>query len=186
MILFIYATSFFIASFLSAFLWAYGGKEGTSLAWRRVGVPIVLFYTISIITQAWFLSLFAMVVLYGAITLPYGVPSSQDPGGAIGKFWHSFLRDDGLWTKSKITKWTNIMTRFTVGIAYGFPCILLSLVKGHIIWGIACLLLSATSTIYWGAIHEDISPLFILGQKLNAEEFRIGGGVGICCLLSLI
>ena len=156
-----------VVSILSGFLWAYGGAEGTSKNWRRLGVPILLFYFSSLLTGVWLKPLICAVVLYIGTTLPYGIPSPQDDGGDIGKFWYFITHN--------IVQ-TNILTRATVGVFYGV------IAKSPI--GFIFILIN---TVLWGAIMGNLRPIEIdiFGWKpyINSTEFLIGLGVGIGVLL---
>jgi hypothetical protein len=67
------------------FLWRFGGYQGTSLGWRRVGVPTVICLTAAIINNAW-VPLLSWPLMFGALTIGYGLPGQHDNGSPLARF----------------------------------------------------------------------------------------------------
>ena len=168
-----------VISCMTGLLWAYGGAKGTSKNWRRVGVPVLLLYTMSGITGAWILPLISCVGLYAATTLPYGTPSANDEGGSIGQFYHLITHNIVL---------TDALTRMTVGLAYSSIC-LTSLILGNFPIAVLCIIGITLNTVWWGAIAGNLPVvnIDIFGWKpyINSTEFLIGFGVGLLALIGL-
>ena len=167
------------------FLWAYGGAHNTSLGWRRIGVPLAIYFVATTIfyfrgelnITTTFIIAVACIFEAIAISLPYGIPDAYDDGGVIGRFWEYFFGN---------SIWTNIMTRVTVGAAYGAPLTLFSFTRGFGLLGVVACIACALNTVYWGAIQDNKPPIVINGLVLNNEEFNIGMGVALCTILALL
>ena len=164
---------------VTGLLGAYGGAKGTSKNWRRVGIPVFLFYIIGGATQSWIIPLISSILLYIATTLPYGIPSVTDSGGEIGRFFY-------LMTHNIIT--TDIYTRLTVGLAYSSIC-LTSLILGNFPIAFLCIIGITANTVWWGAIAGNFRPIIIdiFGWKpyINTTEFLIWFGVGALSVVGL-
>jgi len=65
----------------TSFLWAYGGAEKTSKAWRRYGVPLVVSFILTLVTHkiAWLLSAPGAIAI---LSIGYGIPDVNDPKGS--------------------------------------------------------------------------------------------------------
>ena len=77
---------------ICGFLWSLGGAKGYSLGWRRVGIPIFLLYVVSAMSRTWIVPSISMLLLYISTTLPYGIPSDNDKGGLIGRFFYRIYK----------------------------------------------------------------------------------------------
>jgi hypothetical protein len=76
---------------LCAWLWAFGGAGGTSLLWRRIGVPLVMGLAIGLIRWTWLPAL-SFFPVWGVLSRGYGIPSADplpygDDGSSVGRFW---------------------------------------------------------------------------------------------------
>lgn len=167
---------------ICAFLWAFSGMEGTSLGWRRVGVALILCIPL---WSGWITPLI-WLVLFGAFSLPYGIPDSDDDGGAIGRFWYDIVSKH-FSDKSSVSQvnylidvsiheWTDILTRFTVGLAYGGALAIPQLVGGHCPLSVLKTLGTAIGVVL---IHQHFNKHPKMIGDLNAEELAIGGLIGI-------
>lgn len=80
---------------VSSMLWAYGGAEGTSKAWRRIGVPAATagFVVAFNPTMVWMLAF--IPAGWGALTVGYGMPSTQPPdeGSTLGRLMLKVLKN---------------------------------------------------------------------------------------------
>lgn len=108
----------------SGSLWAVGGT--LNKAYRRCGVPAVICLAFILGGQMWSLWQVAglWVAMYAALSLGYGTPSlfPPDAGSTIGRFWY---RRFSKITDPKRMKYAEIMTRTTVGAAFGLTAIIL-------------------------------------------------------------
>ena len=75
---------------LCALLWALGGAEKSSKAWRRIGVPIVLCGAIAY-KDMWLTPLLSILPLLFVLRMGYGVPDGTDQGSALGRWWTTKL-----------------------------------------------------------------------------------------------
>ena len=172
-----------VTAITCSFLWAFGGAENTDKNWRRIGVPVAVgvgsFIIAWISWSALLWIVLACLALYAATTIGYGIPDENDEGSPLGKFWYLFFNQDA--------KQANILTRATVGLAYGGSLALLSFIKGHLFWGFVVAIICMLNTIYWACFDkEGPFPLDLGFVKLNSEEVFIGIGIGICTVLALI
>ena len=172
MILFLIVLAF--AIFLSAFLWAWGGAEGTSKNWRRIGVPSILTLGALVLGVHNLLILGAFWgCLFGSLTLGYGESSP------LAKFYSWVL---SLFTTNIKWQTVSFLIRSTVGILYGASCSILMIAKG---WGyFACwlwipILIALINEIVWACIVEEPKGIVVFGKLLTWEELLIGAGVGI-------
>ncbi len=172
------------------FFWAYGGDKGG--AWRGLGCAITLGYLFALFTapdlRLQGIGALSAVLLYCATTIGYGIPCSYsgDKGSPVGRFWYWVAKILGYSTALSKEKFSNHFTRATVGLAYGGALSLLPFSRGHVIIGVLVILLAMINTVYWGAVAGDLPPIYIRKLKLNATEFNIGMGVGLCGCLALL
>jgi len=66
-------------AFVTAFLGAYAGSEGTSKLWRRAGIAVVttLFAYVTLVPEiGWVKSLWVLSILsiWGSLSIGYGIP----------------------------------------------------------------------------------------------------------------
>lgn len=72
---------------VTAVLWATGGA-GYGKAWRRIGVPLTT--AVFLHTPAY---LAAYAVVFGLLTIGYGIPDVNDPvGSTLGRFFHKLFK----------------------------------------------------------------------------------------------
>jgi len=176
---------------VTAFLWAFGGADGTSKAWRRFGVPFTIAYAAVGIyaynaTQAlsWHFILLVIPFLWGMLTIGYGRGDSSDEGSPLGRFWFWVLKNPGenRFNMSEATaEVVDIATRFTVGVLYGIALIPLAII-GSILSYIIGLLFIAINTTAWGALVKD-EGMF---HGLLVEEMLIGAGVAVGAYLMIL
>lgn len=70
---------------ITAVLGAYAGKEGTSLFWRRFGIPLLLSayacWVKNSFTGLW------LMFLWPILSIGYGIPDETDEGSTLGRFF---------------------------------------------------------------------------------------------------
>jgi len=78
------------ALILSGLLWAFGGAEGTSKDWRRIGCPLVI--CLPILSKTWWAIPMA-IAFHLILRIGYGIPSyladgtCTDNGSWLGRLW---------------------------------------------------------------------------------------------------
>jgi hypothetical protein len=97
------------------FLGGFAGMEGTDKDWRRWGVGFAIVVCAAIVQKGLSYNILTMPLGRLFFGLGHGVPSPTDPGSRIGRFWDWLTKGD----KTA----TNILTRATVGAAYGLALI---------------------------------------------------------------
>lgn len=93
--------------FIIGFLGAYSGSEGTSLLWRRCGIPVI--FTICALIEIQHISCIFLMSIWGWLSLGYG----ED----------SFLR--------KLYKGNNYLTRGTIGFLISLSFLVIPILKGN-------------------------------------------------------
>ena len=78
---------------ICAILWALGGADGYSKAFRRIGVAVAICLPIMLVTGN-FLWALAAVAMWGVFSIGYGIPSLNDEGSTLGKL--AYIMTDGL------------------------------------------------------------------------------------------
>lgn len=159
-------------------LWSYAGAEGTSKLYRRLGVSLILSVVSCLVLKNYW-CLTVLPLLWGATALGYGIPTHDDEGGTIGKFWNKIFKDgdDGILTR--------IFTRLTVGIAYAVSFISIPLIVGNWIKFIIYSSVIISSSVLFGALIKREGTFKLFNKNLLVEEFLIGFSVGICSILML-
>lgn len=99
-----------IAVFASSLLWAIGGAHGTSLGWRRVGVPLAICAACSINQGRW-VPMLSVIPFFAALTIGYGIPDDTDEGSTLGRFWYKICGESDFLA--------TFMTRGTIALLIG-------------------------------------------------------------------
>jgi len=163
---------------LAGFLWAWGGADGTSKNWRRLGVPALTTLT------AFFMGVHNILILaahfgalYGTLTLGYGESSP------LATFWTKVLnRNPPDWNT------VNFFIRMTVGILYGSTCAILLLAHGIVPFLIVCwlpIMITMVNTVVWACYVNEPPGITVFGVLLTWEELLIGAGVGLAAGICL-
>lgn len=93
--------------FLIGFLGSFAGSEGTSLLWRRCGIPLI--FTICALFEIQHISCIFLMSIWGWLSLGYG----ED----------SFLR--------KLYNGNNYLTRGTIGLGISLSFLVIPILKGN-------------------------------------------------------
>ena len=128
------------------FLGAYGGSEGTSLLWRRIGIALIstlyAYYKVAkavgVLEALWVLTIMS---LWGALAVGYGIPdddypenTNSDSGSTVGHFWTMLFRR--FKTRLDAHLWGDYMTRGTVGCLKAISFLSVPMLLGN--WIIYC------------------------------------------------
>jgi len=162
---------------ICAFLWAWGGAQGTSKNWRRLGVPCAtaLAAMLSWKLNGWYVFLAALhwLALWGSLTVGYG--ESSPLADIVRDILKTFE-----WEK------VNIVVRAVVGSLYGACCGLLCIGTGHVWAGLAAFVFVFFNTLLWSCWVEEPPGITVFGKLLTWEELLIGGGVGLAAGVALL
>ena len=110
------------------FLGAFAGSDGTSKMWRRAGIPalttVVAYVTLGF-QLGWIKSLLSITCmsLWGALAIGHGIPSDNDEGSVLGRFYYRLFKENHLLA--------DIFTRGTIGIIQSISLISLPILKGN-------------------------------------------------------
>ena len=161
---------------LAGFLWAWGGADRTSLAWRKVGVALLIALVTWAITKN-YLSLSKAPILFAGYTFGYGMPDAGDGGSSLGKFWTKVCK-----TEFK----ARVMTRFSCGLLYCLGNIVDAKMTGNWSWFALGSAIIIGVVVLFGAIIEGEGSFKVGSRHLLWEEAYIGCGVFIGSILPLI
>lgn len=141
---------------------------------RRVGIPAIL-TIIAIIALKDYRCLLLMS-LYGWYSMGYGVPSANDEGSALGKFWFKLVKGNKLWT--------DMLTRGSIAL---LKCLTLlavvTLKHNYLTYAVACLgIISINSQLSW----RDLGMFTFKGKRLLWSEFWTYFGDSLFYLLVIL
>jgi len=175
-----------IVGIICGLLGSYAGAEGTSLAWRRIGIPVLLMLValVALFSNSIFNLTILSFMLY-SIGVGYGIPDNgypvdiyADSGSAIGRFWWLKFNEDEFKA--------NIATRTTVGLMKIISFLSIPLITGAwLIYGIFASLM-IINRVVWGAIVPDEGGFVFFGKKLLIEEADIHFGDGFFMTLMIL
>jgi len=151
---------------LGGLLGAWGGADGTSKAWRRVGLTILYtVYGIIRLSNLWALSIVTVLI---PLTFGYGIPCphSGDKGSKIGRLWYHIFQ---IYPEQTRHLYADIATRSTVAICIILSVIIAPILKGT--WG-NYFLYSLPILAVWAFISwRGLKTFDFLGKKLGWSEF---------------
>ena len=96
-----------LVSPITAFLWALSGMNGKDKIWRRLGVPLVVSLSVSIVRHS-LIPIVSIPLAFGVLSIGYGIPDETDSGSFLGQFFTDVLKLD--------KKQANIAVRSTIYI----------------------------------------------------------------------
>jgi hypothetical protein len=109
---------------ISAILWALGGAANSNKLFRRLGVPVATSVAVALTTGNW-LALAFIPLGWGALSIGYGIPSTQPPdaGSFLGRFFLKILKTEKL---------ANLATRLTIYSLYWISFIVIARVLSFV------------------------------------------------------
>lgn len=153
----------FSIAILGGFLGTWAGADGTSKAWRRIGLPIIHTLTALCTLRNWLVIL--IMTHAGGLSLGYGIPDPTDEGSAIGKFWYKCLKNNH--------RRADIATRLTVGVVKTLPFVIIPILIGKwLIYAIIAVLAVLVNDFIGGYWHPK-GMITVFKKKLLLEEFLI-------------
>lgn len=131
---------------LIAFLGAIGGSANASKGIRRFGISgttmVLAFLRYFTLFPK---NLFFISIMFGSfiLSLGYGIPSANDKGSDIGRFWYKIFKEN--------KTLTNIFTRGTIGFLYCLTLLSIPIIIGNwwIYFGGMITVICAYSFISW-------------------------------------
>lgn len=113
-------------------LGAYSGSEGTSLLWRRCGIPLI--FTICALIELKSLWVILLMSIWGWLSLGYGIPDdnypvSGDSGSDVGRFWTMLFRKHT--TIAKAHRLGDYFTRGTISLLISISFLVIPILKGN-------------------------------------------------------
>jgi len=154
---------------IGGLLGAYGGADGTSKLYRRVGIPILL------IVMALIKIRMCQCVFLGAIFLPltlgYGIPeppnvSNPDKGSTLGRFWYNIIFKS--LPEYKRHFFSDIATRGTISSLICLSLITIPILKGN--WVLYLWNSLFIKVVYCGLSWRNLGGFKFLGKNLTFAE----------------
>lgn len=148
---------------ITAILGAYAGAEGTSLAWRRVGIPAVMFarHLLHHLPPA---GLITYALWVGILSLGYGIPDEHDKGSFLGRW----LKKDWL-------------VRGFIAISLSIASALQVFTGGAttLRWLLCSCVLGAIWAVFGGdSVVKGEGKVRLLGKDLLVEDLILYGSLG--------
>lgn len=153
---------------ICGFLGAWGGASGTSLNWRRTGIPLLLTLLAVIYLKSWWI--ITIMSMIGALSIGYGIPDYPDEGSSLGRFWYKIVHYNLFWT--------NVLTRGTIGLVILVSLLSIPVLKSsYLIYAIAgAIIVVGTSLISW----RDLGSYTLFNKKLTWAETITYALIGLC------
>ena len=160
-------------------LGSYSGAEGISKSIRRYVIPILLTgFVVGYLRNLFGLFLILLILPF---IQGYGIPSWNDGGSSLGRFWYNLLKKyaDFL-SELETQKFASIFTRATVGFLVCLMTISIPIITGHwltyIISSICIVLVYAL--LSW----RTLGGFKFLKKYLTFSEFYtyLTIGIGVC------
>lgn len=152
-------------SIFCGLLSAWGGATGTSKAWRRWGIPVLLSAFGFAFVKWWALLLMILVIPY---SIGHGIPSKNDEGSTLGQFWYNVWGDN--------LKMVDICVRLTVSALKCLSYIIIPIITGS--WtgyALSACFLTGMNVLFGGdAIIRNEGEFKVFGKYLLWEEFILG------------
>ena len=151
-------------------LGAYGGAEGTSKNWRRLGIPILLtILALIVLRNHWVLT---MGLLGIVLSLGYAIP----PGNSsdLGYFFYNTFKEDLFLT--------DISTRMAIGSLIGLTLLSIPIIKGNwLLYIFACFIICMVNGLFGGdGIIKREGMFYLFGKDLLVEDIILYGVLGLC------
>lgn len=156
---------------LGGMLGAWGGADGTSKAWRRVGLTILYtVYGILMLRSFWALSIGLVFI---PLTFGYGIPDpitydKPDKGSNIGRFWYKVFK---IYPEYKRHFRADLATRSTVALIIMTSIIIVPILKGN--WGQYFLYGLAVVSTFAFLSWRGMGTFEFCGKKLGWAEMVV-------------
>ena len=157
----------FFLPFVCGILGAFGGADGTSKAWRRITIPIMIMGFAFLNTES--ILVITIMSMCGALSLGYGIPEpdGSDAGSTIGRFWYNIIFKK--LEEKKKHRYSDFGTRGTTGLLIALSMISIPIInKNWLIYGLCSIgIILTNALISWRGFR--IFKLF--GKELTWVEF---------------
>jgi len=146
---------------IGGLLGAWGGADGTSKAWRRVGLTILYTaYALFKFRSIWALSI---GLIFIPLTFGYGVPDSTDSGSTLGKFYYNLFKK----FKNQHLL-TDILTRGTIALLCMLCVIVAPIINGY--WLKYILFSLLTILTFITISYRNLGTFEFKGKNLSISE----------------
>ena len=147
-------------------LGAYSGAEGTSKAFRRFGIPLLVLAFSGFYLRD--MRVFGVLLMSIPFSMGYGIPSyGVDKGSFLGRFYYKLTKQNHYLT--------NLLTRGTIGLLVSLSLIVIPIIKGNwLIYIIGSLIIIGVyTTLSW----RDLGLFEWRGKKLLKSEAILYGTI---------
>lgn len=170
-----------IVGLITAFLGAFAGCDNTSKNWRRFLIPFALAgLAYGYLHNFWVLTIMIMMI---AFSTGYGIPSDNDDGSALGKFWYKWVTI--VWYKfftysfclQKVSLITDILTRGMIALMVNLSLLSIPILKGNwITYLIGC---GFIKLAYVTCSYRDLGGIWVKGKYLLISDIIVYGIIGL-------
>ena len=159
-----------ILPLLGGLLGAWGGADGTSKAWRRIMIPIIITGLAFMKTES-FLTVTIMLMIF-ALSRGYGIPGVGDAGSSLGRFWYNLFNQNHFLA--------DVFTRGTVGVMICLTLLSTPIIrKNWLVYGLACLgIIAVQSFVSW----RNLGTFQLFGKMLTWSEAITWGMVTLAAV----
>jgi len=163
-----------IISLTCAPLGAFAGADGTSKAWRRIGIPFVITGLAWNYLHHW--SVFSIFSMIAILSLGYGIPDNTDNGSPLGRFFYRVFKGNHFLS--------DIFTRGTIGFLICLTLLSIPLIKSNwIIYIIGSLVIK---NVYVWLSWRDLGTFILKGKRMIWSEAITYGTIGLIASLMVI
>lgn len=176
-------------AFVVGFLGAFAGSQGTSLLWRRCGIPSLVTVTAYLklgTIVGWVQALWTITIqtMWGFMSMGYGIPDWDypendlaDEGSTLGRFWTMNFRKvfgDDIDGREKAHRFGDYLTRGTIGFLTAISMVSIPILKGNwIVFGLGVLAITLTNAL-------------VTWRDLGTKELKIGNKIYYLCWSDVI
>ena len=166
---------------LGGLLGAYGGADGTSKAWRRIGLTIL--YLVYGLIRLWNWWALTITLVFYPLSKGYGIPdpTTGDEGSDIGRFWYNKVFKNLDETNRHL--YSDIATRSTIGAMILLGVIFAPILKGT--WGNYFLYGISTIATFAFISWRNLGTFKFLDKDLGWAEM-ITWAVTTFCVIKII
>jgi len=113
----------------------------------------------------------------GVFSIGYGTPDTEDEGSTLSAFWIHL-------TNTKSERVLNILTRGTIGLAFGFSLLSLAFLNNWIVWLIGTVLASVIY-ITFGALVEGEWVIETKNYTFLTEDLFVYAGISSIAMVMI-
>jgi len=162
-------------------LGAWAGAEGTSKAFRRFGIPLLLLAFAGFHLKD--MRVFWVFLMSVPFSIGYGQPGNDDEGSVLGRFcwklsmrlYYKIVKEPPQIPVKMVSLWSNVLTRGTIGVLVCLSLLPIPIINGKwLIYMISSLIIVGVyATLSW----RDLGMFEWRGKKLLKSEAILYGTI---------